>query len=49
MKQQTNLLPPKLREVRDVFDFSASDNVIAPSFPILEPASSENEIKERGY
>jgi hypothetical protein len=33
--------------VRDVFDLSASDNLIAPSSPILLPVLSENEMKQQ--
>jgi hypothetical protein len=33
--------------VRDVFDLSASDNVTAPSVPILLPELNENEMKQQ--
>jgi hypothetical protein len=32
--------------VREVFDLSASDNLTAPSLPILLAVLSENEMKE---
>jgi hypothetical protein len=34
--------------VRDEFDSSASDNLIALSLPILFPVVSEHEMKQRG-
>jgi hypothetical protein len=33
-------------EVREVFDFSASDNTITPSVPIPVSILSENEMKQ---
>jgi hypothetical protein len=36
-------------EVRDVFDLSASDNLITPSSPILCAVVSENEMKLKQY
>jgi hypothetical protein len=36
----------KLSEARDVFDLSASDNLAAPSGPILLPVLSENEMNQ---
>jgi hypothetical protein len=32
--------------VRDVFDWSASDNLVIPSIPILLAVSSKNEMKQ---
>jgi hypothetical protein len=39
----TTTLHSTLRRVMDVFDLSASDNLIAPSLPISLPVLSENE------
>jgi hypothetical protein len=44
MKEQVEL--PRLSVVRDVFDFSASDNSIVPSLLILLSELSENEMKQ---
>jgi hypothetical protein len=33
--------------VRDEFDLSASDNLTAPSSPILFPVLGENEMKQQ--
>jgi hypothetical protein len=33
--------------VSEVFDLSASNSLIAPSFPILLTVSSENEMKQQ--
>ena len=45
----SSLLPPRLREVRDVFDLSASDNLSAPSLPILFSILSENQLKNQVF
>jgi hypothetical protein len=42
MERCNKSVPERLSEVRVVFDFSASDNWIAPSIPILLPVLSEN-------
>jgi hypothetical protein len=39
------LLPLRSSEARDEFDLSASDNLIAPSLPILFSVLSENDMK----
>jgi hypothetical protein len=33
--------------VSEAFDLSASDNLMAPSVPILLPALSQNEMKQQ--
>jgi hypothetical protein len=35
--------------MRDVFDLSAEDNLIAPLVPILLPVLHENEMKQPEY
>jgi hypothetical protein len=44
---EASLLLKRLSEVRDVFSLSASDNLIAPSSPILLPVLNENEMKQQ--
>jgi hypothetical protein len=46
VKRSNNLLQSKSSKVRDVFDLSASDNLIAPAVPILLSVLSENEMKK---
>jgi hypothetical protein len=41
----TSVLRLRLSEVRDVFDTSASDNLITPSLPMSLAVLSENEMK----
>jgi hypothetical protein len=41
------VLLPRLSKVRDVFDLSASDNLIPPSLPISLPVLCENEMKQQ--
>jgi hypothetical protein len=36
-----------MREVRDEFDLSASDNLITPSLPMALSVLSENEMKQQ--
>jgi hypothetical protein len=36
-----------VREAREEFDLSASDNLMAPSAPILLAVLSENEMKQQ--
>jgi hypothetical protein len=45
--EATSLLPWRLSEVREEFDLSASDNLIAPSESILLSVFSENQMKEK--
>jgi hypothetical protein len=45
MNEVMSLLRLRESDVRVVFDLSASDNLMAPSLPILLSAVSENEIK----
>jgi hypothetical protein len=44
MKCNIKLLRVRSSEVRDVFDMSASNSLLAPSLPIL--VLSENEMKQ---
>jgi hypothetical protein len=43
------MLQERPSEVRNLFDFSASDNLIRPSLPILLSAFHESEIKQVWY
>jgi hypothetical protein len=43
------LLLASWSEARDEFDLSASNNLIAPSVPILFAVLSENEVKQQVY
>jgi hypothetical protein len=43
------MLPMRISALRVEFDLSASDNLIAPSLPILLPARNENEMKQLGW
>jgi hypothetical protein len=45
MNETNRVLLLKLRDVRDLFTFSASDNSIAPLLSIFLPVLGENEIK----
>jgi hypothetical protein len=44
MNEATSLLHAILSEVRHEFDLSASNNVIAPSLPIILSVLSQNEV-----
>jgi hypothetical protein len=47
-RNETKSLPTRESDTRDVFDFSASDNLIVPSLSIfLFPVLSENEISNK--
>jgi hypothetical protein len=41
------MIPLRESEVREVFDLSASDNLAAPSKPILLSVLSEKEMKQQ--
>jgi hypothetical protein len=47
MKGSNNLLQLRSSAVRDEFDLSTSDNLIAPSTPTLLPVLSQNETKQQ--
>jgi hypothetical protein len=47
MNRQYACLLKRASVVRDVLDWSASDNVLAPSLPIVFTVMSENEMKNK--